>query len=706
MRDASNQDHLNSGLALKSRSVLLGFSALISSAPCFAESAESVLEEVVVSARKRDEQLQDVPISMSVLSHQALARMGADAIEDIGRAVPNVSIPDNSVKSRTPFSIRGIFSDTRNLGFEDSITVYVDGVPVGRHEGFNLDLGDVERVEVLRGPQGTLFGRNTIAGALNVISRVPDQEFGVHLTARRGNFDYTSLRGAVNVPLTETVAFRASLGSVKRDGLVTNAAGGPKLDALDSYNGRAQLLLTPTQDFRMLLQGDLLDADGLTTGGQEPLFDGPFTVDLDHRRNIDRRRVGGTALTMDYSGWEGRTLTSISAYRFADVRLSFDQDLTSLPSFYVDFRDETRQFSQELRLSSDAYAWGDYVVGLFYLNQSIDYDRPFFDGVTNTPMLWNVGTVESDSYAAFAHSNVHLTGQLTAFVGLRYSIDEKHNTFTQPSGAFGLPAIATDVQDRSDDALSYTVGLKYALSDATMLYGSVATGYKAGGFNNDFVASTGRGFSFGPEDVVSYEAGYKSTFWSGRGLLNASVFYMDYTDLQVTRRTAISYIISNADAVSKGVELEIGLHPLRGLQLNAAVGYTDAYYTDYLVDESSGQRLDGNRLARAPKWTVGLSADYEYDLADRGTLAAKLDYTYIYEQFTDPTNLPVHVLPDSKQLNGRVGYISRDERWELFLWGRNLTDELILTQHAEVFGVEIGSYQPPRTYGVEITAHF
>ncbi|WP_198147722.1 TonB-dependent receptor [Erythrobacter sp. AP23] len=684
------------------------------------EAGEQEGPVIIVTAQKRAERLIDVPISIAALDERVLERTGAATIEDVGRSLANVSLPDGSFDSRPKITIRGVFSNVRNLGFEDGVVVYLDQVPVGRREGFGVPLDDIERVEVLRGPQGTLYGKNSISGAINIVSKKPEYDvFGGTVTAQYGNFDFWTLRGSVNIPLVEgRAALRISANHSQRDGFITNVFDGSRLGSNNVDNVRAQLQFDVGDSLTVLLAADYLDAFS-ELAPQEPLngpgfVPGPYTVNFNAPDNFEDRQTGGAALTLDYELGGGFSLTSITAYRSAKVRLAYDQDLSPVDLFTIDFRDEVEQFSQELRIASPGDAeWGTFIIGGQYFWQEARFDRPVPGGsVFGGELLGsNVGEVTTKTYAVFSHVNVNLTDALTAFGGLRYTSDTKDNDFRQifsPTGSavFLLPSIPRTLSSRTDKELTYTLGTRYALTPDSSIYATISTGFKGGGFNNDFVVDTNPdGFTFEPETATNYEIGYKGVFFDRRMSLNAAIFYLDYQDLQVSNFNGLSFVIRNAaSARALGGEIELTAEPVDDLILSGSLGYTDAEFREYILQP--GVDFSGNPLLRAPEWTASAAIDYSFYVTERLQISPRVDFTYVSDQYSNAATIPSNFIPSSSLFNARIGFGPDDDSWKLSAWVKNLTDQVVIEDAFPFVGADVVNYTPPRTYGIDATFSF
>ena len=716
------------------------------------------LDVVTVTATKRAENLQDVPISISAFNAAQIEATGSQNLQDLASSIPNLVYPSSREGGGADISIRGVFQQAQPLqiGFDNGYGVYLDGVYMGKHFSVNQDLGEIERVEVLRGPQGTLFGKNTIAGALNIVSKRPGNEFEGRVSADFGNYDLRRVRASVNLPIVEDkLAVRVALSGAERDGYVENRTLGTDLGNIDDVNGRVLVGYTPTSNTGIYLSVDHrhsvtrhYEAENVDIGQTNYTTDEePYTVYRDFQDRNDLKTFG-TSLTVEHEFDNGFALTSITGYRDDKINAPRDVDGSDFGGYNrVEMHISQELFTQELRLASPQYNRFDYVAGLYYFNQANKRNEvsevlptwiPAIAGFANF-----IYDVDVESYAAFFHSNFHITDDLTLFGGLRYTDETKELEALQTSDpvtilpAFGVPFgqadIPTDIQD-SD--VSYTAGLRYQFTDDVMAYGSVATGYKSGAFNVGGNITSGvlaNELTVDPEFVTSYEAGVKSRLFNGLAQLNGAVFLLNYDDLQVrvfdpSVGTIGSNVLKNAASVeSHGFELELSARPAEPLLLALGIGYVDSTYESFegvplqrpagsFGDDNDGvidRRTDatGNRVPLAPKWTVNASIGYDVPLPNQGEWRSRLDYNYKSERYgaDGSTNDPADLLPGYSLVNLRTGYESPDGRYSMYLWAKNLTDETELDESRFIQFITSRlqkRYIEPRTYGVSLAYKF
>ena len=700
-----------------------------------AATAQGRIDEIIVTATKRAETLQSVPIAITAFRDSDIQKLGAQDMRALTTMSPNVMFTDDGINDfRSTIAIRGAYNSVSSFGINSAVGVYLDGVYVGKSQAFNIDAGDLERVEVLRGPQGTLFGKNTTAGAINVITKAPGDEFEAYIEGEFGNLDSLRTRVGMNVPIVEDVfSARFSINRAKRDGYVTNLFDGGKLNNVDDFSARLQLLFTPGDKTSFRLSVDALESDfrrstaELVTGGFANLE--RYEVDQDNDNKFEKENYG-VSLIAEHELAAGYILTSVTGWRDDTAsNLNFDADLTPLNLLSTVPTLNQTQISQELRLTSPLDEKFDYVLGAYFFDQTVDVSEKFNVGsdlgISGSVMY--VDAIDIRNYAAFAHFNLHLTEQLTAFGGFRYTsesqkLEKIHAGDALIVGAFGIDTTPINIEIDADEP-SWSIGLRHETTNEIMLYGSVSRGFKGGGFQTGlvFLGDSPDNLSVKPEFVTSYEVGAKTSWLDDRVIMNFAGFYLDYTDLQIvttdTNGPVPLPVFQNAAKLnSKGVELEFLLRPTADLSLNVGVGYLDAAFDKFenTNDPFSGAIIDasGNRNALSPKWTYNFSVDHELPLANVGVLVTHLDYSYRSEYFPQSAvhNNPESLLAGYGVINGRVGIQAEDKDWNIYLWAKNITDKSALTNRAPggflFTGGTAESYTEPRTYGLTVRFNF
>jgi iron complex outermembrane recepter protein len=636
--------------------------------------------------------------------------------------------------------IRGIGSNADGASEDQSVVVFLDGVYLGRTAGQAFDLFDLERVEVLRGPQGTLYGKNAAGGALNIITQKPGEDFkaGVELSA--GDMGYLAGRAKVSGPLTDTLLGKISASYKERDGYVESVVS--NLDDFNSYDStgiRGQLLAMPTDGLELLITADYSEDNqvgpGRNTGdrfAQAAIVQaGPFNPDFyenmlseEPHSKID---TWGLSLQADWEIGSG-TLTSITAWREAeaDVRdLAFGVDLEYLRLGSLDnfFDEQSEQFTQEIRWASEL---GDDLflqVGAFYLNEKVDRleSLAIVCGLLcrlPPPVTINLPTGsadqqnETDSYGVFAQATWSMSERLDLTLGARYTYEEKEaSNLGSPDGAFAILQPYNVSMDENWDAFTPKVALNYALTDAISTYVTASTGFKSGGFQGLAPTGVAAATPFNEEKVTNFELGFKGTLLDDTLRFNAAAFSTLYDDLQVLVLTVQPgglpgpQLTANAgEAEIKGVELEAQWLLGSYFQILATYAWLDTEYTEL---ENNLAPFEGNALRNAPDNAYSISAIFDYPLSS-GSINARADYTYKDDAYQDIQNQEEALMPSYDVLNLRLAYVAANERWELAAWLKNALDEEYLL-HNSVLNPGLAQLPlpaAPRTWGLTATLNF
>lgn len=691
------------------------------------------IEEVVVTAERRETKLQETPVSITALTSATVESAGIKRVEDFANMLPNVYIDDRNLRGQN-IAIRGISADLNNPGLDQGVGIFIDGVYLGRATAGNTNLFDLERVEVLRGPQGTLYGKNTIAGAINYITRKPNDQFEAQGDVSYGNYSAVSGDMMVSGPLVPGKLF-ASIGGAfdQRDGLIRNLYTGTRLDNRNGQSGRVQLVARPTDALEVVLRADV-SRDRTHSGASEVVDNGAFagtplaqpaptTREVSQNRDpVQNRDTGGVSAEINWSTSAG-TLTSLTAYRLSDWYNLADNDFTALDMLASGIKEDQTQVSQELRFTSKAEGPFNYIVGAYYFHQGLNTDSKAIIGpdlgvypsVTPADILAKLGT---DSYAAFAHGEYHFNPQWSLIAGVRYTREDKTVTQSQIGDPYGLLLATQPARklSRSEGAVSPMVSVNYKPTDDLFLYATFSQGFKSGGFNVFSIVTprTSRAddAEFAPEHVNNYEAGFKSEFLDHRLRLNVSAYYMDYQNLQANELLLVgglpSFQTSNAaKARSEGVEVEVDARPTRELTLGLTYGYDDATFASYANATSTGADYTGHTLPRAPKNNASASAQWEHPLSDALSLFARVDASYRSKIYFAPDNGLTQ--GDLTLVNARLGLEAPSGRWGVYLWARNLgnVNYAIDKEYGVIVpGQVTEALAAPRTFGVEIRARY
>ncbi len=774
------------------------------------------LDRIVVTAQSREQELQDVPIALNVLDESLLRDVAAEDLGDVAAYVPGLEI-DAVQPTQPTFKLRGIQTDDFGIGTDPAVSVFVDGVYGGRGGGVLLPFIDVERIEVLKGPQGTLFGRNTAAGAISIITRRPQSEFGARATARFGSDGKRYFDGMLNLPTGERSALRINALSNKADGWTQDGATGRNLNPENVWAGRAAWEFRATDDTTVFLSWDHEDLDqlGRVTTGIVPLPAYPnrpaVPVDpadyLDPRKlqtfsdtdvSDEARKFDGVSLIIDHNTDWG-TLTSTTSYRRYRSNNWTEEDGTNRSDLYIDSQNTERNktWYQELKLHgyNDRFDW---VAGASWFKESayqtseVNTNTTAVDnivrnmGIAPTPdgslfgyftavanqfgipvsllgHQWNerfVNTLDTRAFAAFGDVIWHATDKTNLTFGLRYTRDQKdftwYNTNRSAPGldqaldtleALGFfdalaqmgvpigkgdfifdmafidpPAMLNKGQTNrarkswSDWSPRFVVD--HHLNDNTMVFGSIAKGYKAGGYNALQIGPT-----FDNETVWNFEAGIKQSF--GDFAYNASLYRYNYDNRQAVRLvdpdpnnpTDIPrYLVDTGDLEAWGLDFDARWQVTKAFSINAAMGWIESKYSGYVTPE--GINLDGQPTGE-PRFSASVGAAYVADLGDAGSLRFSGRHSYRGAQRCNAGDALQGTCGISRVLNIgesrnltdlRVSWSSKDDRWTVSAYGNNLGNNRYVTglntYGAAALGVVGAGVTAPRHYGLEVQLRY
>ncbi|QDX27251.1 TonB-dependent receptor [Sphingomonas suaedae] len=708
--------------------------ALAQDAPVEAAAVEEATEgEIVVTARRREESLIDVPISMSVVTGDSLVASGAADITALQDKTPNLTlqIARGSNSTLIAFS-RGVGQQDPLWGFEPGVALYIDDVYVARPQGAVLDIFDVERVEVLRGPQGTLYGRNTIGGAVKYVTRRLGNDYKASFRGSYGSYNQIDLVGQVVVPLGDTLSLGAAVAQYWRDGYGTNLTTGAEHYDKDVLAARVSAEFTPTDNIFVRVAGDrTLDRSNprhgtrLLPNGADPIY-APTDSVYDTRAGIgddNRVETRGLSITGEIGLSDMLTFKTITAWRDGSTDTLIDFDNTIQPTLDIPAEYSDRQFTQELQLLYE----GDRIQGVFgvyYLNGRASGAFDTVVGLLNTTTL-TAGEVFTKSYAAFGDFSFDLTDQFKISAGLRYTRDEKTGSVYRQNftgirspwfgNATAVPGlIRSDYTNSRDfEKLTPRLSLSYQPHSDLNLYASYGKGFKSGGFDmrGDVVLTPTTVNGYNPETIDSYEIGMKGAFLDRKLFVNLAGFYSDYKDQQVTIQVPAlpSGIASFVDNAGKGeiygFELETRMVPSRHFQASVVVGYTHADYKEFLTFIGGGTTpvdvSDQRAFQNTPEWTANASFTWSNDVAG-GVLAftpaiSFRSDTQMFELATPALDQDGYALVDAA-----LNWTSGDGRYRVGVAARNLTDARYRVGGYNFPGALLGNsvigyYGPPRT---------
>jgi len=734
-----------------------------------APSSSSVtsLDAIIVTATKREQRLQDVPVAVTAVSGKTLEASNFREVSDIQYLAPNVTFSStNPVANGGGYQIRGVGTQTYDSGVEQTVGLVVDGVIIGlpRDPGA-AGFADIERVEVLRGPQGTLFGKNASAGVIQIVTKNPrlEQTSG-QLDLSYGERDEQIARGVVNLPLGKTAAMRVSGFYNAQDGAISYAVRtSGHVGDRENKGVRAKLLWEPVDDLTIVVAADYQkafarDAAIIHTLGINPRYNnlfaafpekpGPNTYisfqDGDWKANTKVQGVSGQA---DYR-IGGFTLTSITAYRKSQMTQLTDIDHAPIDIFnFSDGGLDSDQFTQEFRITSPSGEKLEYVAGLYYLDTQVDgwtTQKGDFLKFSTGSALYPPAVLygrrdqsnETRSYAAYGQATYAISDVFKLIGGLRYTDDKVSGDLkvSPVPGYFTYGTLLPYSGEVSADNWSGRVGAQYQPNRDLMVYATYATGYKGPAIDS----LNGQIKPVKPETVDSYEAGVKSTLWEGRMTLNASIYRADYTDFQAQALDLTSATprlgLTNAGLMrAQGVEVETSIRLAPGLTVGGSASYSDAKFKDYtgacytgqptsavtgqgcyLLPGSTGTYVAnyaGQRLTNAPKWSYTINAAYERPVTAELKFDASVNWAW-RDDSNSITADPKSVVGAYGMLNAALGIGRDDGRWRLGLYARNLLDKRFFAPYPSLTLINAGGYEKIvspdafRTVGAKLSLSF
>jgi iron complex outermembrane receptor protein len=736
---------------------------------------QPILEEVIVTAQKRTQSVQDIPLTVTAISESVLQDAGISNVADMTKLVPQLNIYRVASPAQASITIRGAGTGVADPTLEPSVGVYVDNVFMPRSIFGLSDLVDVDRIEVLMGPQGTLYGKNTNAGVIAVYTKGAPEELEGMVEITAGEDSLFEGKFSLGGTITDTVGYRLAGIKRERDGLVENLQNGnDELDELDSQAFRGQLFWDATDALSFRLIGYASNREG-SMGDPTRVMDptsamvtgfGPFppvtnvSGPKDRKATVNQPNDGkletsGGSLQFDYEMSNGLTLTSITGYQeWEQSDVVADTDGTWNDSLTVNDRMEEDSYSQELRLTSPGGETLDWLVGGFWFKSDLDrgsdnrnevYSWYGFDPFMNNapvdlgipgvaPMtitadgddvLW-ANEYETESIAVFAQATWNISDRTSITAGLRYGEEEKdfnmhvsvydrNNTLLTGGSLLGLPGYTPweggliptlasgglnqalggaamgdfdqgTVERKSDldeDDVTGMLSLNHFIGDA-MLYATVSTGSKSGGFNGSFGPASAENREFDTEDTINYEVGAKiDGLLGGRARLNIAAFYTKYEDFQAVSfdPATVSFIVLNAgEQVTQGIDLAASFAVTENLTLDGKISYLDAEYEDFEganCNPTSGLPatcdLSGETMEYAPDWAGAVSANYIKPFDGGSEVYARLALDFKTDHLVDPTRAAYAEDQNYELWDGRIGW--RNDNWDLSVWGKNLTDE-------------------------------
>ena len=726
--------------------------------------------EIIVTAQRRSERLRDVPISMTALSGEALNKLHANDISRVEFATPGFTWGSQGSDSFP--AIRGVRTSLVSAQNDPVIGFYIDGIYQSRTQQQSIPLFDIARVEVLRGPQGTLYGRNTFGGNISIVTAEPTKDLGVGVNLEKGNYNQSRVDGYVNIPVTDTLHLRFSGVFQRHDGYVRSTTPGVVLDDLNENAERVALKWTPTSDLTVDIHAGTWRRDDAGAGsygykvagtlinpatGYQSVNGQPYAVNPSvpngspnvAGRDVGRPVTGGPwTNNWDYQPFEhiaedyvsgtiaynlgGVTLKSITGYTHFRAHRSADNDQSSVTfeglgygSGVQEANTRSDAFTQEVQLASNNKSALQWIVGAYYLHDSIfeTYQQKITTpGATTTGFRADT-SLHTEAYAFYGQATYQLVpDRLKVIAGARYSHEKKAFNFADWADAapgtynFVAPYSVTSGAP-SFGSGTWRAGLQFTPDRNTMIYATASTGFESGGVN-DTGGSTVIPSSYAPQKVWAYEGGIKTKILGGKGEIEASGFYNKFSNLQINVYTPlVSYFGSAGKARSYGGELALRLDPVPNLHVNATISALNARYTSYISGNnfygaSGGMdpvslNLAGKKIPQSPDFKSTLLVSYDVDLGKAGTLTPTGTWLHSGSYYTTDYNTPLDYQKAYDKFDLALRWNAARSSTFIEAYGENLTNQATLLSGVvgRLERIQV-SYAAPRTYGVRVGTKF
>lgn len=690
------------------------------------------LQEIIVTAQKRGELLSKTSVAVSALSQDQLQASGVASLKDLSTVVPNVEFKTIGLANTIQVSIRGITNSDYNQTGNPAVATYIDGVYVGNSAGLAGDLYDLARVEILRGPQGTLYGRNSTGGNINIITADPTEAFDSAVDASFGNYGDTQIRAMANIPVSSTLSIRGAFNVHRNDGYFkTQRTTARNYSAADDYAGRLTALWKPTDNFTWRLSADdlisngtpslafVIGPDGKPADGL-PIYSRPIEGTPEPSSRIKNLAFRSR---MEWRFSDSMALSYIAGYQ--DVKYYTQYAVTPLIEDGIRDR-STDSSSHELNLSFDRGRLSN-IFGMTYFESKTRpgdaYHLPTL-GITFVPVA-GTGMFNNEAWGVFDQATFRLTDRARLIGGVRYSSERAHLTpeldifcpldtpFPPQQAGIVLPGcdsvLTNDIKGTWSD-VSWKTGLEFDWSDHTFSYVTVTTGFKSGGPNSG--SPPADKLTFRPENITDYELGVKTRLLEGRASLSTALFYMDYSDLQVSQILGFATVTDNAATASiYGVEMEGQWRFTARDTVSGFANYMRATYGEYnnAVDDHLGNvipSLKGNSLPFAPRVSMRLQYSHDFTLANGGVLRPMVAGYWQSRSYLRAFNFPIDRVDSFTKTDLSLTYDHPGDHWSATAYVYNLEDEAVRNGGFPDVGFYLSDYNPPRIFGARVSYEF
>ncbi len=666
------------------------------------------LDEITIKSPKYNRSIFEIPAAASMLPERLIENNKVENLTNISGIVPNFFMPDYGSKLTSPVYIRGVGNRINT----PAVGLYVDEIPYFEKSAFNFDFYDVERVEVLRGPQGTLYGRNAMGGLINIITNDPGNKRISKVSVDYGNYNQIRTSISHNQPLGEKFSVLGSLHQTHNDGFYKNMYNHSQVDKLNSYSGRIKLQFAPSEKFKTILNVQYEDSK---QGGYPYAIFNDETMeaqDINYNdESIYNRKMLSTGLNIQYFG-KNADFRAVSSFQSLDDLQGIDQDFTPQSLFYVDQDQKLNIFAQEINLQSKENKTYDWLFGVFAFKQVLDkavtleYGE---DGIANyhlpySEYYYTKWYDDSNSGIAFFHQSTFKFGGFSVTAGIRAdyekaTLDYVHDTFKNGN----QENVDTEKSDMDFFEILPKIAFKYSISKYLTPYATIAKGYNAGGFNATFERDEDR--SFKPEDSWNYEAGIKAKWLEQRIYTNLAFFYIDWNNQQIyqTVPSGTGSMLTNAGkSESKGVEFEFKILPAKNLEMWLATGYNEAKFVDYV--KNNEEDYSGNYMPYVPKFSFNIGTNYmvEVNTSWLDRIRFNLTYSGFGKHYWKETN-------DAYQdyyglLNHRISFEKGNVTFAF--WGKNILNADYNSFYFQALGNSYAQIGKPASIGVNLKVAF
>ncbi|WP_372946771.1 TonB-dependent receptor [Mariniphaga sp.] len=680
----------------------------------FAQEAEKdtirnyKLDEIIIQSPKYNRNIFEIPAAASMISERLIENNRVENLTDISTIIPNFFMPDYGSKLTSPVYIRGVGNRINT----PSVGLYVDEIPYFEKAAFNFDFYDVERIEVLRGPQGTLYGRNAMGGLINVITNKPHNEQRTTISMDYGNFNQIRSNVTHNQPIGKSLAVQGSLNQRHNDGFYENVFSQTEVDKINSYSGRLKALFSPSENFNV--QGNIQYEDSRQGGYPYALFNdelmqaGDISYD---KESVYNRKLLSAGLNLNYSA-PGFSLRAVSSFQSLDDFQEIDQDFTPQSLFFVVQDQQLQMLAQEINLESKKGGAYNWLFGVFGFKQLLDkavtveYGE---DGLVQFKLpfseyYYTKTYNNSNSGIAFFHQSTLDFGGFTFSAGIRADYEKATLDYTDDRVRNGNSTRADEfISDLDYFEILPKVAVKYSVNEYLVPYATIAKGYNSGGFNSTFEREEDR--SFDPEHSWNYEAGVKAKWLQQRIYANLAFFYIDWTNQQIyqTVPSGTGSMLTNAGkSESKGVELELKALPAQNLETWLTFGFNEARFVDYVKDED--ENYSGNYLPYVPQYSFNAGGNYKVDV--RASWLDQIRFNLSYNGFGK------HYWHESNEafqnfyglLNHRVSFEKNNITFSF--WGKNILNSEYNSFYFQALGNSYAQIGKPATLGVNLKVVF